>query len=181
VVSAVPADRPVPWRPVSIHDGPPPRRHGGNNAPILPPPREPRDYGPASAAVAAIVARSRNLRVADIEALDLADLPPSERDRRWSEIDRHAPRWPASHWVNIARRDASAAVWEAMRRRELPRPDRSGRARWQSAEGPGYGAARQAALAAAALAIRERLGETAFETLTATWATIVGLPPDVGR
>jgi len=142
-------------------------------------PNEPRDYGPSSPSVAAIVARTRNLTEDQILALDAEDPSRVEIEKRFDELDRRAGRWPASRWVSLASSDAAAAVWEVMSRRGMPRPDRSGRARWRSGEGRGYGAARLAALTAAALTVRERLEPDVFGLLTASWDRIVGLPPDL--
>jgi hypothetical protein len=175
----LPADRRSAVRPTYVLVEPRPRGAPDRRGPTVPLPRERRDYGPSSPIVAAIVARTRNLTEGQIAALDALDPPTIELDRRFGELDRRASRWPASRWVGLASRDAASAVWEAMARRGLSRPDRTGRARWRSGVGRGYGAARQAALTASALAIRERLEPAEFALLTAAWGRIVGLPPDL--
>lgn len=134
----------------------------------------PHWFGPNSLRIELLLAKARHLDRGVIARLDA--LERDDHDRligAWDDARDRLRAEPHRSWLRAARVTAWAAVAEGARAEGFAAPIDNGY--WRVAGGFGYGAARAACLAAAALVGSDLLDEACRRDLLGPWQAVVGV------
>lgn len=134
----------------------------------------PHWFGPNSLRIELLLAKARHLDRENIARLDM--LERADHDgliRAWDAARFRLRAEPYKSWLRAARITAWATVAEAARAEGFAAPIDNGY--WRVAGGFGYGAARAACLAAAALVGSDLLDAASRRDLLGPWQAVVGV------